>query len=54
MHKIVSEGEAFIEKELGRVKKLLDDQVSDGKKKQLGQRINILNSFMRQRSKDEL
>lgn len=54
MHKIVSDGEAFIEKEVERVKKVMDGKVSDGKKKQLEQRINILRSFARQKTKDEL
>jgi len=55
MHKIVSEGENFIEKETARVKKIMDDgKISESKKKQLEQRINILKSFPRQKSKDEL
>ena len=55
MHKIVSEGENFIEKETVRVKKIMDDgKISESKKKQLEQRINILKSFARQKSKDEL
>jgi len=54
MHKVVSEGEKFIEKETERVTKLLDGKVSESKKKQLEQRINILKSFARQKSKDEL
>jgi len=54
MHKVVSEGEAFIAKETERVTKLIDGKISDGKKKQLEQRINILKSFARQKTKDEL
>ena len=55
MHKIVSEGENFIEKETTRVKKIMNDgKISESKKKQLEQRINILKSFPRQKSKDEL
>jgi len=54
MHKVVSEGEKFIDKETERVTKLLDGKVSESKKKQLEQRINILKSFARQKSKDEL
>lgn len=54
MHKVVSEGEGFINKETDRVKKLLNDKVSETKKKQLEQRINILKSFLQQKTKDEL
>ena len=54
MHKVVSEGEAFISKEVDRVKKVLEGKVSEGKKKELEHRINILKSFARQKSKDEL
>merc|ERR1711976_44876 len=54
MHKVVSEGEVFIAKETERVTKLIDGKISDGKKKQLEQRINILKSFARQKTKDEL
>jgi len=54
MHKVVSEGEKFIDKETERVTKLLDGKVSESKKKQLEKRINILKSFARQKSKDEL
>ena len=54
MHKIISEGEVFIDKELKRVKKIMDDgKISDAKKKQLEQRINILKSFTRQKSKSK-
>lgn len=55
MHKVVSDGEEFITKETERVKKLSEGKISDAKKKQLEQRINILNSFSRQKTKkDEL
>lgn len=54
MHKIVGEGEAFIDKEMERVKKVMEGKISDAKKKQLEERINILKSFARQKSKDEL
>ena len=55
MHKIVSEGDSFIDKETTRVKKIMDDgKISEAKKKQLEQRINILNVFRNQKSKDEL
>ena len=54
MHKVVSDGEGFIGKETDRVKKLLDGKFSETKKKQLEQRINILKSFVQQKTKDEL
>ena len=54
MHKVASEGEAFIDKEMERVKKVMEGKVSEGKKKQLEHRINILKSFARQKTKDEL
>lgn len=54
MHKIVSDGDSFIDKEMERVKKVSEGKVSESKKKQLEERINILKSFSRQKSKDEL
>ena len=55
MHKIVSDGENFLEKETARVKKIMSDgKISETKKKLLEQRTNILKSFARQKSKDEL
>jgi len=55
MHKVVSEGEGFITKEIDRVQKVMAGKVSESKKKQLEHRINILKSFARQKStKDEL
>jgi len=54
MHKVVAEGTNFIAKEMERVKKLMDGKVSDAKKKQLQERLNILKSFERQKTKDEL
>ena len=46
MHKVVSDGEAFIEKETERVTKLLNGKISDGKKKQLARGMNA-NSWRR-------
>ena len=54
MHKVVSEGEKFVDKEMERVKKVMEGKLSEGKKKQLEHRINILKSFARQKTKDEL
>ena len=54
MHKVVSEGEKFIDKEMERVQKVMEGKVSEGKKKQLEHRVNILKSFARQKTKDEL
>ena len=45
MEKILEKGDDFIQSELERMKKLLRGQVSDEVKKQLGTRINILQTF---------
>ena len=45
MKKIIEKGDDFIESEITRVEKLKDGKVSDRKKEQLGNRLNILTSF---------
>ncbi|CAH0595127.1 unnamed protein product [Chrysodeixis includens] len=45
MEKILEKGEEFIQTEHERVKKLLSGKVSDEKKKELGNRVNILLTF---------
>ncbi|ESO97328.1 hypothetical protein LOTGIDRAFT_214161 [Lottia gigantea] len=53
MKRVLEKGEEFIESEIIRVEKLRDGKVSDKKKEQLGERLNILTSFQ-MRMKDEL
>ncbi|XP_050409963.1 endoplasmic reticulum resident protein 29 [Patella vulgata] len=53
MSKILEKGEEFIDTEINRVEKLRDGKVSEKKKEQLGERLNILTSFQ-MRMKDEL
>nr|XP_021189438.2 protein windbeutel [Helicoverpa armigera] len=45
MEKILEKGDEFVQFENERVKKLLSEKVSNEKKKQLGVRINILQTF---------
>ncbi|KAJ8712758.1 hypothetical protein PYW08_008062 [Mythimna loreyi] len=45
MEKVLEKGDDFVQSEVDRVKKLLSGKVSDEKKKQLGTRINILQTF---------
>ncbi|KAJ8712757.1 hypothetical protein PYW08_008061 [Mythimna loreyi] len=45
MKKVLEKGDDFIQSELDRMKKLLSGKISDEKKKQLGIRINILQTF---------
>lgn len=45
MEKVLEKGDDFIQSEVDRVKKLLSGKVSDEKKKQLGTRINVLQTF---------
>uniref|UniRef100_A0A2A4K2Z3 Endoplasmic reticulum resident protein 29 n=1 Tax=Heliothis virescens TaxID=7102 RepID=A0A2A4K2Z3_HELVI len=45
MEKILEKGDEFVQSENERVKKLLSEKVSNEKKKQLGTRINILQTF---------
>lgn len=45
MEKVLEEGENSIQSEVDRLNKLMSGKVSDGKKKQLGTRINILQTF---------
>lgn len=53
MKKIIEKGNEFLETEVKRVEKLKDGKVSDKKKEQLSNRLNILNSF-KLRLTDEL
>ncbi|KAJ8711103.1 hypothetical protein PYW07_008345 [Mythimna separata] len=45
MENILQKGDDFIQSEVDRVKKLLSGKVSDQKKRELGTRINILQTF---------
>ena len=45
MKKIIEKGNEFLDTEVKRVEKLKDGKVSDKKKEQLSDRLNILNSF---------
>ncbi|CAK1590156.1 unnamed protein product [Parnassius mnemosyne] len=45
MEKILEKGDEFTKSEYDRVKKLLSGKISDEKKKELGVRLNILQSF---------
>ncbi|XP_060084735.1 endoplasmic reticulum resident protein 29-like [Ylistrum balloti] len=45
MKKIVEKGTEFVDSEITRVEKLKDGKVSDKKKEQLNERLNILTSF---------
>lgn len=56
MKKVVEKGDVFIDSELERLEKLRSGKLSDKKKEQIGERLNILASFSlsRQHLKDEL
>lgn len=45
MKKVVEKGDDFIESEVSRVDKLRSGKVSDKKKEQLHERLNILTTF---------
>lgn len=45
MEKILEKGDGFVNLETERVKKLRSGKVSDEKKKELGIRLNILQTF---------
>ena len=53
MRKIIEKGNDFISSEVKRVEKLRSGKVSDKKKEQLSDRLNVLSTF-KMRSKDEL
>lgn len=53
MRKVSAEGEAFVKTEKSRVKKILEGKLSDAKKKQMQQRINVLRSFTVEEIKEE-
>lgn len=46
MEKILEKGDDFIQTEITRVNKLLAGKISNEKKNELSQRINILKSFL--------
>lgn len=57
MEKILEKGDEFINTEYERVKKILNGKVSEEKKKEIGIRINILQTFQlydKQPTKEEL
>lgn len=59
MKKIKADGIAFVPKETERTKKMMDGKISDAKKKELQEKINVLRSFTKQddsgaKAKEEL
>ncbi len=55
VRKIISDGEEFVKKETDRTKKLLDGKITEAKRTELQEKINILRSFTRvEEKKDEL
>ena len=54
MRKIIEKGTDFVESEVKRVEKLKSGKLSDKKKEQLNDRLNILTSFSLGIKKDEL
>ncbi len=53
--KMISDGEDFVKKETERTKKLLDGKITEAKKTELQEKVNILRSFTRTGvQKDEL
>ena len=45
MQRIMSKGEAYLSTEPDRLQKLIESQISDGKKEEFKRRLNILASF---------
>nr|XP_033812410.1 endoplasmic reticulum resident protein 29 [Geotrypetes seraphini] len=54
MNKILEQGDGFAAAEVERLTKLIKDKMSDGKKQELQQRLNVLSSFQKDQLKDEL
>ena len=57
MKKIKGDGMAFVPKETERTKKMMEGKISDAKKKELQEKINVLRSFTKQddsKAKEEL
>ena len=59
MRKIKADGIPFVAKETERTKKMMDGKISETKKKELQEKINVLRSFTKQddsaaKAKDEL
>jgi hypothetical protein len=57
LKKIKSDGIEFVAKETERTKKMLEGKISETKKKELQEKVNVLRSFTKQddkKSKDEL
>lgn len=56
MEKILSKGDEFVKTENDRVKKVMSGKLSDEKKRDMAQRMNILQSFQLHeiKYKDEL
>ena len=59
MKKIKADGMPFVPKETERTKKMMDGKMSDAKKKELQEKINVLRSFTKQddsaaKAKEEL
>ena len=59
MKKIKADGIPFVPKETERTKKMMDGKISDAKKKELQEKINVLRSFTKQddsgaKAKEEL
>jgi len=45
MKRILAKGEGYLATEPARLKRLLDSNISDGKKEEFKKRINVLSSF---------
>lgn len=54
MKKIVSDGKDFVAKERERTEKMRSQKISDHKKQELGDKLNVLLSFVQRKEKDEL
>ena len=57
MKKIKGDGMAFVPKETERTKKMMEGKISEAKKKELQEKINVLRSFTKQddsKAKEEL
>ncbi len=52
MRKIAAEGTGFAEKEAARTKKLLEGKITEAKKTELQEKLNILRSFAAQQQSD--
>lgn len=54
MRKMVNEGESFAKKEFERTQKMLETKITEAKRLELKEKLNVLKSFERTRVRDEL